>query len=261
MAYLNLDAAAVVGAPNAGPAGHAGPAGGLAGFHGMRGDVLVALKKEQPLTARELAERFGVTANALRRHLKALEEAGLVRYRREVRGVGGPVYAYSLSEGGEGLFPRAYAAALTEALEAVREQQGDAGVVRLFHRHWSAAAAAARARLGAVPLDERVRTLAELLTEQGYMAESEATSATEARLLEHNCAIREVAERFPEACAAEAEFFEEVLGAEVRRRAHILSGCNACEYTVRAPAGAAAARPGGGDDGGRASEARIEETA
>ena len=39
---------------------------GLAGHKGLRGDVLVELKRAQPLTAAELAKRFGVTANAIR---------------------------------------------------------------------------------------------------------------------------------------------------------------------------------------------------
>ena len=52
-------------------------------------------------------------------------------------------------------------------------------------------------------------------------------------LIEHNCAIRAVAERFPEVCAAEARFLESSLGAEVRRESHILSGCGACGYSVK----------------------------
>ena len=112
----------------------------LAGFKGLRSDLLVALRKEQPLTAGELGVRFGLTANALRRHLKELEDAGLVRFRREVRGVGGPVYAYSLTERGEQLFPRSYANPLADALEVVRAEQGPEGVVRIFRRRWEAVA-------------------------------------------------------------------------------------------------------------------------
>ena len=60
-----------------------------------------------------------------------------------------------------------------------------------------------------------------------------ATDRTEAMLTEHNCAIPAVAERFPEICAAEARYLADVLGAEVERTRHILSGCPACEYRVR----------------------------
>jgi len=57
----------------------------------------------------------------------------------------------------------------------------------------------------------------------------------EYKLTEHHCAIRTVAERFPEICEAEAKFLHEVLAAAVEREAHILQGCTACEYKVRFP--------------------------
>ena len=63
------------------------------------------------------------------------------------------------------------------------------------------------------------------------MAEWQAEAGT-FRLSEHNCAIRAVAERFPEVCAAEERFLEEALGAAVERRTHIVHGCNACEYQI-----------------------------
>jgi DeoR family suf operon transcriptional repressor len=97
-----------------------------AGFRGMRGEILIALKKAQPLTAKELGVRFGVTPNALRRHLKELENEGIVRYQREIHGVGGPVFAFSLTDDGEALFPRAYEKELSEVLDLVREEQGEA---------------------------------------------------------------------------------------------------------------------------------------
>ena len=62
-------------------------------------------------------------------------------------------------------------------------------------------------------------------------------------LAEHNCAIRSVAERFPEVCAAEENFLQLVLGAAVDRRTHIVSGCNACEYAIQFDAPAAAPHP------------------
>jgi DeoR family suf operon transcriptional repressor len=205
----------------------------IGGYRGLRAELLVALKKGQPLTAKELGEHFGLTANALRRHLEELEADGVVRHCREVRGVGGPVYAYRLSDAGEALFPRSYDAALTTALEALREQQGVEGVVALFRRQWEAIAQQAKPELARLPLAERAQLLAELLSSQGYMAESESVAEGVATLREHNCAIRAVAERFPEVCAAEAAFIEQVLGAAVERQARIVDGCNACQYNVQ----------------------------
>ena len=204
----------------------------VAGFRGVRAEILLALKKAQPLTAKDLATRFDLTPNALRRHLKELEESGLVRHRREVRGVGGPRYAYVLTEHGEELFPRAYAPVLIDAIEAVREERGMAGVVNVFEHHWAGVTRGAEAALAPLPEGERAQLLAELLSSRGYMAEWAGCGAG-GTLTEHNCAIRAVAERFPEVCAAEARFLEKVLGGAVKRQLHILAGSNACEYNVR----------------------------
>ncbi len=205
------------------------------GFRGLQRRVLIALKRSQPLTVKELAAEFKTTPNAVRRHLKVLEAAGVVQYRSVVYGVGGPTFAYTLTEAGEGLFPRAYARALTDALDIVREEQGIEGVVRVFHRQWESLAEAARPRMIGRSLAERTAVLAEMRTMQGYMAESESQPDGDAVIREHNCAIRDVAARFPEVCAAEEQFFAELLGADVAREAHILEGCNACEYRVHAP--------------------------
>ena len=205
----------------------------LAGFRGIRGDVLIAVKKAQPVTAKSLAASFGLTPNALRRHLKELSTEGLVRCARQVHGVGGPELAYSLTEAGEALFPRAYDSTLTTLLDGVRAQSGPDGVVALFRAQWEHIAGGAREELAALPLSERAQLLAELLTSHGYMAESAAAGAAEALIREHNCVLRAVAERFPEVCAAEEAFLAEFLGAAVERRKHIASGASCCEYCVR----------------------------
>jgi DeoR family suf operon transcriptional repressor len=216
----------------------------LAGFKGLRSDILVALRKEQPLPIKTLADHFGVTPNALRRHLTELIDAGLVSYRREIRGQGAPTFAYSLSEAGEALFPRAYIDPLVDALESLREREGNEAVVQLFRHRWDALAEAAKPRLASLPLHERAQLLAELLAAEGYMSEAVGGHGEATTIRHHNCAVREIALRFPEVCSAEAEFIETVLDAPVERRMHLKDGCRACEYDTTAPAPAGHATAG-----------------
>jgi predicted ArsR family transcriptional regulator len=82
-----------------------------------------------------------------------------------------------------------------------------------------------------------------VISEAGNKAEVDERNGA-FRLAEHNCAIRAVAERFPEVCAAEAKFLQVVLAASVERTAHIVGGCNACEYAITFDAPAASAPPG-----------------
>lgn len=190
------------------------------------------LKRSDPLTAKQLAAKLGLSLNAVRHHLKELEAERLVEYERQHRGVGAPAFAYRLSAAGRALFPRRYETTLTELLDYVVQREGRASAVAVLQARYHALARRLQGELAGATPSERMAAVARLLSEEGYMAEG-TTSASAGTLIEHNCAIQAVAERFPEICVAEAKFLAAALGAEVDRQEHILSGCSACEYRVR----------------------------
>jgi DeoR family transcriptional regulator, suf operon transcriptional repressor len=215
----------------------------LTGHKGVRGLILVELKRAQRLTAKDLSVRLGISLNAVRHHLKELEAESLVEYERQHQGVGAPAFAYCLTPAGEALFPRRYEATLTELLDHVVEREGRAAAVAVLEARYATLTRRLQEELAGATPTERMAAVARQLSEDGYMAEATAT-AGHGLLVEHNCAIQAVAERFPEICAAEARFLAAVLGAEVDRQEHILSGCRACEYRVRfTPPPAPAAEP------------------
>ncbi len=214
----------------------------LAGVRGMRGQILVAIKKSQPTTAKDLSAMFGVSANAVRRHLKELEVEGLVAYGREQRGMGAPVFAYSLTPRGEAVFPNRYQDALTELLAHVEERAGRGEISAMFADRFRSQAEQLKDELADLPVEERLQRLVRLLSDEGYMAEWKTENGA-ITLAEHNCAIRSVAQRYPEICAAEARFLTDVLAAGVERRGHIAAGSNACTYAITVTEAAPAPAP------------------
>ncbi len=174
---------------------------------------------------------FGVSTNAIRRHLKELELDGSVVYVREQRGLGAPVYVYRLTPRGEALFPNRYENALKELLQHIEEKAGRGEINQLFVDQFKARADLLKTELADQPVEIRLQRLVRILTEEGYMAEWDSRDGA-LRLAEHNCAIRAVAERYPEVCAAERRFLTEVLASQVERRTHITEGSNACEYAI-----------------------------
>ncbi len=203
----------------------------LAGQKGLRGDILREIKKAQPLTAKELGETFGVSANAVRRHLKELEAEGLVGYGREQRGTGAPTYAFRLSRDGEALFPKQYEVALTRLIGHVVDKEGREVAIAVVEEQY----ADLRRRLGAVSDDltpfDRLKNVTDVMEEAGFMAES-SEEGGEVVLSVHNCVLHAVVNCLPEVCDTELRFLEDALGARVERQTHIMSGCNACEYTI-----------------------------
>lgn len=99
---------------------------------------------------------------------------------------------------------------------------------------------AARARLEPKrDLGAKVRELTKILDEDGYLASSERMASGVYRIVEHNCAIWAVAQRYGQACTSELEFIRTVLpGATVERVEHMISGARRCAYEVRALAAA-----------------------
>jgi DeoR family transcriptional regulator, suf operon transcriptional repressor len=202
------------------------------GYSGVRGAILVELKKAESLTTRELASRLGISLNAIRHHLKELERLELVAYQRQHHGVGAPSYAYRITKTGEALFPRRYESTLSSLLEDLVQSRGRAETVALLEARYDRLAQQLQTDLAGATPAERLQAMSRLLSEDGFMAEVGIDGSANT-LTEHNCAIQAVAQRFPEICAAEAKFLSNALGAEVRRERHILNGCSACEYHVR----------------------------
>lgn len=204
---------------------------GPSGYRGTRAAVLNELKKVDGLTTKELAARLGASLNNIRHHLKELEQQGLVQYERQNRGVGAPTFAYSLTPAGAALFPRRYEAVLDDLLGNLVQRAGHAGAAALLENRYSSLAQRLEGELAGAPPAHRLESIAKLLSAEGFMAEAALTGST-GTLIEHNCAVQSVAERFPEICAAEARLLSQVLGADVQRERHILNGCSSCEYRI-----------------------------
>ena len=208
----------------------------LAGLRGPRAAILVQLKRTPEMTARDLGRVLGYSLNGVRHHLKELEAEGLVAYERRHHGVGAPAFVYRLTPYAETLFPRRYEAALLECLDHVAARDGRAAAVGVVESHFRGLAERLSSELLTEPPQRRLDRVAAALSDEGYMAEwHEQHDGSFATLTEHNCAVKAVAERYPELCQAEARFLEAALGVPVERRAHMLAGCGACEYRVRLP--------------------------
>ena len=83
-------------------------------------------------------------------------------------------------------------------------------------------------------LDERVRALAKLRTEEGYMAEARRQPDGSWLLIENHCPICVAAKACQGFCRSELNTFAAVFGNSVvvRREEHLLTGARRCAYRV-----------------------------
>jgi predicted ArsR family transcriptional regulator len=91
-------------------------------------------------------------------------------------------------------------------------------------------------RLKDLDFDRRVKELAKIRDEEGYMAESRKESKRgngKYVLLEYNCPIIHIAEKHWEACLAETELFEKLLDADIDTTHRAAKGDLVCRFAIK----------------------------
>ena len=196
------------------------------GRGGTRERILVLLRRHGRLSAPQLGDLLERTTVGVRRHLALLERDGLVTAAVSKPKRGRPTAVYRLTDAGLEKFPRHYDEVALQALAFLKGQ--DASVLSQFlaWRNERLAASYAK-RVDGATLAERATALADVLSEQGFMAEVEPTPEG-LRLCQHNCTVEHLAAALPDLCASETKLFERLLGAPVRREATIARGGVRC---------------------------------
>jgi predicted ArsR family transcriptional regulator len=197
--------------------------------------VLHALKSAGPQTAEALGRKLGMTAVGARQHLARLRGEDLVAAVDQSEGVGRPKRIWSLTEAGHARFPDNHAGLTLELISAIRKTGGEAMIDQVIEaREKSALAAYRRALEGAVSLKDKVKRLAKIRSEEGYMASVAAAGDGAMLLIENHCPICVAAKACQGFCRSELALFRETLGENVGvvREEHIVAGARRCVYRI-----------------------------
>ena len=198
--------------------------------------VLYAVRRRGEATAEQVAEQLDITVSGARQHLSVLARDGLVESTELPSPAGRRgrrTLVYAATAAADAFFPKAYGELTNELLGYVADTDREL-LDQLFAKRREARIAGARARLASKrTLGSKVAELTRILDEDGYLASWEKVRPGVFRIVEHNCAIWAVAERYGQACTSELEFIRTVLeGADVERVQHMVAGARRCAYEV-----------------------------
>jgi predicted ArsR family transcriptional regulator len=200
--------------------------------------LLELLKRRGPTPAGELARALRLTVATVRQHLEGLEALGLVaragtrRARRTGRGR--PQLLWSLAPGADRLFPESQGPVLADLVRTLVAEGAEPRVERFLRERLTLRRAEVGGRLQGLVGRARLREVARILTEDGFLAEVEPGRKDGAPVLRLcHCPVRDLvaATRIP--CRLELGFVAEMLGADLERLSHIPDGDAACRYEVR----------------------------
>jgi predicted ArsR family transcriptional regulator len=206
-----------------------------------RRQILDHLHRERSGTARALASVTALSVAGVRQHLNAMQRDGLVQSYVQRGQVGRPALVYTLTERGEGLYPKNYDALTVLLLEEVRATAGSDALQRAMQRIAARMADQRMDRVAGRPLAERVAETTTILREIGSVAEWEQRG-DEFFIFQCTCPYPNVARRNSAVCVLEVDFVRRLTGADARLTTSLLRGDRACTYRIR-PQREPAARP------------------
>jgi predicted ArsR family transcriptional regulator len=199
--------------------------------------ILRFLKLRGAQTTSAIARHLKITLPGARKHLASLLAAKLVSFADEAGSVGRPKRSWQLTSLAERRFPDSHAAMMVEMIGAIRQAFGEDGLDRLISLRESETERRYGAALSPLTdLGKKVAKLAEMRSEEGYMADWRGLPDGSYLLTENHCPICAAARRCQGFCRSELAVFRSALGPSVtvERAEHILAGARRCAYRIGA---------------------------
>ncbi|MEB3831240.1 helix-turn-helix transcriptional regulator [Phormidium sp. CCY1219] len=208
--------------------------------------ILYLLKMQGGQSATELAEQLQVSPMAVRQHLQALLADGLVSYQEQRRPIGRPVKLWQLTPASTPLFPDTHQDLMVDFLKNFETLFGKDALERVLAERTHHQIQSYQQQVSAAPGEEEsevsqetrlgqiVTKLAQIRSEEGYMAEAIFQSDGSWLLVENHCPIRGAAIACGQFCRSELEVFKTLFGPQVyvERSEHIIQGDRRCAYKI-----------------------------
>ncbi|OAB42361.1 helix-turn-helix transcriptional regulator [Paenibacillus glacialis] len=200
-----------------------------------RRGIIDLLKQQGGMDVNALSSEFFLSGMAIRQHLNALKEEGLVTYEEEARPMGRPAKLWRLTPEANRYFPSGYSELSVSLINSMREAFGNEGLDKLLAvRNKNMLDQYLLHLSDASDLRGKMEKLADIRTNEGYMAEVKDQGDGSLLFIEKHCPICEAAATCAGLCKNELNLFQTVLGNSVlvERVEHILVGGRNCVYRV-----------------------------
>jgi predicted ArsR family transcriptional regulator len=182
----------------------------------------------------DLSKAMKISKMAIHKHLVELQNRGLVESTDIRIGVGRPKMLYSLTSIGKTIFPKSYADIATIAIDFIEQNMGKNSVEAVLRQRQSDLYDKYYLRIKNLDFDHKVKELAKMRDEEGYIAESKKNQKNNSHtLLEYNCPIIMIAEKHWEACYIETDLFEKVLDAKIEVTHRAAKGDSVCKFMIK----------------------------
>lgn len=190
----------------------------------------VLLHNPAGMAVEDLTGKLGISANAVRQHLAALERDHFVVRQSEPSTRGRPQYLYTLSSTGKEAFPRRYRE-LSESLITELASLLDGPEFLQAMRRMGRRAAVQMSPQKTLSIDEA----AHLMQQIGYSASHREDTHGGEEIVAMNCVFHQLAEQHPAVCEFDLAFMQAATGQTPEHRECMLRDGSCCRFHFPEP--------------------------
>jgi predicted ArsR family transcriptional regulator len=198
-------------------------------FASTRGRI-VTLLRGATRTVNELAEKLGVTDNAVRAQLISLERDGLVQQSGVQRSHRKPQVTYDLTPEAEQLFPKSYDAVLNQLITALKGRFAPEAVNEVLREVGASMAANQASDQHNGDLEHRAKIAMKILEVLGGAPRIERDDG-KLSIRSSNCPLGAAVAEHPEVCQLAEALVAEIMGVKVQERCD-REGSPRCRFDI-----------------------------
>ncbi|MBL0037532.1 MAG: HTH domain-containing protein [Nitrosomonadales bacterium] len=193
------------------------------------------LKHKGGLTLEELSDYLKISRNAVRQHVSALENNGIVTEGVTRPSGGRPEQLYVLTDEGKEFFPRNYSWFAQLMVELIAQESGVAG---LRERLGTMGVGVAQQLLSQNSVlktrEQKVEKLSGVMEELGYSTRSFAVNNDAPIIEADNCIFHNLAMKNPEICQFDLALLSTFTDSTVDHEECMAKGGNVCRFKFKA---------------------------
>jgi len=197
--------------------------------------ILNLIKLNGSISQLQIAKKLGLTKMAISRQLSVLKEDKLINSKDVKQKVGRPVMMYTLSENSKDYFPNEHPLFSVSLIKSIKECAGENVLNEVLNYKLNKQISKYCEKiLKTDSTEEKLKKLAFLRTNEGYMANVEKVSHKEYLFIENNCPISNAAESCHQICKNETSMLQNILGNDIsiKRKEYILENGHRCAYQI-----------------------------
>ena len=193
--------------------------------------LTLLLRNKSGMTVDEISQPLGITRNAVRQHLAALQLDGLVAIAASRASGGRPEQLYALTDKGKELFPRQYSLLAQLIVESLEQESGAKALGQRLRTMGANVAAQLRSQHPDLQTpQQRVLKLSELMEQLGYNTGTSAIDSGGETIEADNCAFHNLAAKNPAVCDFDLALLTGFTRLKVDHEEFLVRGGQGCRF-------------------------------